>query len=289
MVILPLLDLKAGFPDLQVSAEAKPPTKETLAKLAQTALATCRKKMFDCAPIESAAIAALALKNSPEVNSIPSLAAALSKAKPSAIEGKLLPLCRMPPKPADECDWKKWGEKKKGIMEIAFARYLNALYEKAIPPIAPERGKFAKKEVRLAANTAGWIAVKKVSLEATPEEVLACLAGIHATALRKVGEATGALAIVEERLGQFPQRNSFGALAQALSAFDHAGARAALEAACGKHLRAAEDFLYCSFMERFGQAPFVTTEAVGRAFPQLKVPKPRGRIAGVPSKAKKAV
>jgi hypothetical protein len=278
---------QAGFPDLQVSAEARPPTRETLEKLAETAVAACRKKMFDYAPIDSNAIAALAGKNHPGISSIPSLAAALLKAKPSAIEEQLLPLCKMPPKPADECDWKKWGKRKKGIMEIAFSRYLNALYEKAVPPLEIEKGKFAKKEIRLAANTVGWVAVKKVSLEATPEEALACLAGIHATVLRKMGETSGATAVADGLLKAFAPRNSLGALAQALSSFDAAGARSALEAACGKHLRAGEDFLYCSFLERFGHAPFVTTEAIGMAFPQLKIPKPRGRIAGASAKAKK--
>ena len=275
---------QAGFPDLQVSAEARPPARETLEKLAETAVAACRRKMFDYAPIDSAAVAALAARNHPGVNSVSSLAAALLKTKPSAVEGQLLPLCSMPPKPADECDWKKWEERKKGVMEIAFARYLNALYEKAVPPLPVEKGKFAKKEARLAANTAGWVAVKKVSLEAAPEEVLAGLAGIHATALRKMGEASGAAPAADGLLKAFPPRNSLGALAQALAAFDEKGARSALETACGKHLRAGEDFLYCSLMERFGHAPFVTTESVGRAFPQLKIPKPRGRIAGAKKK-----
>ncbi|MCX6767850.1 MAG: hypothetical protein NTY90_03945 [Candidatus Micrarchaeota archaeon] len=278
---------QAGFPDLQVSEEARPAEGEALEKVLETALAVCRKKMPEYSPADSKAVAALAEKTAREhrVNSIASLAAALAKTKPVTLEQQLVPYCTIPPQPADESEAKKWVKKRKGIIEIATSCYLGFLYEKALPPTAaPKGGKFAKKELRLAANAPQWIVVKKASLEGPREEVLACLAGIHASALKKIGENTGAAAFADERLGQFPQRNSLPALAQAMAQVNEGETRAALEKACGKNARAAEDFFYSTLMERFGHAPYVDTESVGRAFPQLKIPKPRGRIAGAAKK-----
>jgi len=274
---------QAGFPDLQAAEEADPGDGEAVEKVAETALAVCRKKMFDYAPIDSRAIAAVAEKTAREnnVNSFPSLAAALSKTKPAALERQLAPHCRFPAAPVDESGAKKWGERKKGIMEIAFARYFNALYEKALPPAPAATGeKFGKKEVRFAANAAHWTVVKKVSLENSPEEVLACLSGIHATALKKIGENTGAKQFCDVKLAGVAQSRSLPALAKALAQFSENDAVSGLEAAAAKHLTAAKEYFYSALFERFSHPPYVTAEMVGKAFPEVKIPKPRGRVAG---------
>ncbi len=97
--------------------------------------------------------------------------------------------------------------------------------------------------------------------------------------MKKIGEATGAKNVFDEKTKTIPQRKALSGLVQALSQTNEKETAAALEKACGKHLRAATDFFYCALFERFGHAPYVTTEMVGRAFPEVKIPKPRGRMA----------
>ncbi len=156
---------QAGFPDLQTREEASPVEKDGLEKVLETAVAVCRKKMFDYAPIDSGAIGSLAGAFGQEnrVNSFAALASALSRIQSNRLEEQLLHHCRLPPAPADPYEAKKYAEKKKGVLEIALSRYLNALYEKAFPPAPVEQKGFEKKEVRFAANTRDWMVVKKTS------------------------------------------------------------------------------------------------------------------------------
>jgi len=261
---------QASFPDYEYSLELHEPISENdVAKLVSDARTICAQKMFDYAPLDRQKIAELA----PRPKTESQLAQEISSLKPSSLEEKLSAfITEKVPEPTDESKAKKAEARKKGLAKIALQYYLKAMLDSALPKPLPKSGKASKKEVRLAANTDEWKAVKKVATDGSVanKEVAAALAGIHDTLKRKQAELTPALSALAEKLGE--PRKSMSALLAALPLAAQAPAEFKREA-------------YEAVMAACGYSPYIDAETVGSAWPELKIPKPRGNFG----KKKKAL
>ncbi|MEW5955506.1 MAG: hypothetical protein AB1626_03140 [Candidatus Micrarchaeota archaeon] len=256
---------QASFPDCEYSLELREPiTAEALAKLVSEAQAVCAHKMFDYAPLDRQKIAELA----PRPKNEGQLFQELSALKPSSLEARLLEfITEKVPELKDESEAKKAETRKKGLAKIALQYYLKTVLDSALPKQLPPKNKASKKEVRLAVNTAEWKAVKKVATDgsAADKEIAAALAGIHDTLKRKQAELTPALSALAEKLGE--PRKSMAALIAALPLAAQAPTEFKREA-------------YETVMAACGYPPFIDVETVGGAWPELKIPKPRGNYGG---------
>lgn len=260
------------------------------------ALCTTKALAFQFAPIDRAAIAKLAAQAGK-----PSASAGFAKVFPSIKLSQLEPAlekCVVVASPAAQDGQANKqaveivsAKKEKGRpSEFALSYFLNCLFENVFvaPKLAPSP---SAKEVRLVANVTGWQAVRKVSIEkGKPKEVVACCATIFDSVRRKLpsyacaqGKTGEYEAFVEAFLSKFPLRKSFGRLGEILAAAASQEASVAAFAEKGFEKLLLELFYY-RVLEQVGFPPFVSTDQVSRIYPDLKIPKPRGRIAGAKKK-----
>ncbi len=172
--------------------------------------------------------------------------------------------------PTDEAVLKKIGDPD----EVAVCTYLHYAFRTVFPSSLPAQKPFGKKEVRLAADLDGWVAVKKVNLEvAERKEVFSALCSMRTVAQRKAMEFTPGFdelnGKLEMALASYPERKSFGKLAGALNAVKGLSDNPQLQS-----------FAYSSAMLRVGFPPFLTNDHVASLYPELKVPKPKGNYGG---------
>jgi hypothetical protein len=137
-----------------------------------------------------------------------------------------------------------------------------------------------------ACDYAGWVAVKKVNpSKAEAKEVLACLAGVFASVDRKIpafacagGDTKAFDSAFEKALTDFPERRNFSKLPAALEAAK-AGEKEVLACAVGEGAkRVLREIYFARVFARLGFPPFVSADAIGAVYPELKIPKPRGRM-----------
>lgn len=173
--------------------------------------------------------------------------------------------------PTDEAVLKKIGDPD----ELAVCTYFHYAFRSVFPVSLPAQKPFAKKEVRLAADMDGWVAVKKVNLEvAERKEVFSALSSMRAVAQRKAMENTAGFdefnAKLEAALAGYPERKSFGKLAGALQAAQDVASQSPAFAS----------YAYSQAMLRVGFPPYLTNDHVASLYPELKVPKPKGNYGG---------
>ncbi|MBI2445015.1 hypothetical protein HYV43_01370 [Candidatus Micrarchaeota archaeon] len=172
--------------------------------------------------------------------------------------------------PTDEAVLKKIGDPD----EVAVCAYFHYAFRSVFPSVMPAQTPFAKKEVRLAADMDGWVAVKKVNLEvAERKEVFSSLCSMRTVAQRKAMEFTPGFDEFNNRLeaalASYSERKSFGKMAGALNAVKDLSADANLRA-----------FALSQAMLRVGFPPFLTNDHVASLYPELKIPKPKGNFGG---------
>lgn len=173
--------------------------------------------------------------------------------------------------PTDEAVLKKIGDPD----ELAVCAYLHHAFHSVFPAAMPTRKPFAKKEVRLAADMDGWIAVKKVNLEAAEtKEVFSSLCSMRTVAEKKAAEFTPGFEefsqSLEAALADYPERKSFGKLSGALQAVQGIASSNPAFAA----------YAYSQAMLRVGFPPYLTNDHVASLYPELKIPKPKGNFGG---------
>ncbi|MFA6214388.1 MAG: DUF2666 family protein [Candidatus Micrarchaeia archaeon] len=140
-------------------------------------------------------------------------------------------------------------------------------------------------EVAFTARYRDWMVVKKLSIDekTTPQEIAAALASMEATMSRKSYGFTGinldAIEAVAARLS-VGKRKSFASLAEALSALKPAELKAELLTACPTpaHLPIAENYFVKCLLDGMGFKTNLDPETLSGAFPEIKVPKPRGNF-----------
>ena len=140
-------------------------------------------------------------------------------------------------------------------------------------------------EVSFTARYREWMVIKKLSIDdkITPQEVAATLASIEATISRKSYEFTGIdrekIDAMAERLSA-GKRKSFVSLSEALSALKPTELKAELLTACPTpaHLPIAENYMVKCLLDHLGFKTNLDLETLSGAFPEIKVPKPRGNF-----------
>ncbi|MEK6924317.1 MAG: hypothetical protein AABW54_03710 [Candidatus Micrarchaeota archaeon] len=279
-----LLSFKALLQDRELEIELRNPAETQAVDALHTVMETTRKLALEKSPLKHAEITALGGKN--RTLSPSQLATAVAAVPLARLEEQLSKLVTMPLPQEPGLTNPNVRKPKGSPVEIATSAYLAELFDKAFPPESLKWGKPTGKprEVRLAANLDAWIAVKKVNLQAAEgKEITAACAGIFNSARSKLQEFTPQeyRAATEQFLAKYPERKSFGRLAEILAA---AASELPKITACAKgdaalEARLAKLFYYDCF-ERAGFTPFVSTNQVSRIWPELKIPKPRGNYGG---------
>jgi hypothetical protein len=287
-----MLVFYARLPEQEIAIDLRSPSAQELAEAAFTALEASRQAALEYSPVDLQAVRKLAGSGS---LSIAQLSAQLSQLKQSALEQSLLPLVKAAP--ASDAIANPLAKTPKGEpVEFAVSAYLGALFDRAMPPepLSWQKPGKEKREVRLVANARGWQSVKKVEFAGSErKEVCAASATIFERVKSKLpdlllGEkAEEFQSLLDAFVAKYPERKSFGRLPEILSAAEKEFPK--LEAIAGgdKRLesRLRKLFLYACFA-RAGFTPYPSSETVGRVWPELKIPKPRGNFGG--KKKKKA-
>ena len=260
---------QASFPDYAYVNELREPSLDAITNLVADARSIAAQKMFDYAPLDLKAIAGIA----PKPKNAQELSHALSELKPSSLEQRLSAfVTETVPDPKDESKLKKALVRRKALSRIALYYYLKTMVDSALPRQLPKTTtKPLKKEVRLAINTSEWTAVKKVATDGSAKnnEITAVLSSIHDTLSRKQAQTDAALEELVNKLGE-PRKSV-----------------AALQTTLPIALNAPPEIKRTAFeiiMAACGYPPYIDTQTISDAWPELKIPKPRGNYG---SKKKK--
>lgn len=138
--------------------------------------------------------------------------------------------------------------------------------------------------IDFAASYRGWVVIKKASVheDTKPEEIAFQLASIRQTIDRKAFEILGvdtkalddyALSVTKEG------RKNYQSLANAIQALGSSEAKAAAGKAAGKaeNEEPAKVYLLRRIVQNLGFDLDVNQEMLAKVYPNLKLPKPRGR------------
>ncbi len=284
-----MLVFKALLKDKEFKAELRNPEAAAAADALFACLEITRQQAFANSPIDITGIRSL---TGPERTlSTKQLASAVSAISPARLEEQLTKYTEMPAVQADDVVDPLARKPKGSPIEIAVSAYLGELFDKAFPPeaVAWAKSSGETREIRLAASYDGWIAIKKVPMTAEKKEIVAACAGIFSSSKTKLptillkdnGNADAYQTAVDAFLNKFPERKSFTRLAEILNAAEAEMPSIAAFANGDKKLEARLlKLFYYNCFERAGFTPFVNTEQIGRIWPELKIPKPRGNYGG---------
>ena len=281
-----MLVFYARLPEAEIAIDLRSPSAGQLADSAFIALEASRQVAFEFAPIDLPKVRKQAGSGG---LSIAQLAGETAALKQSALEASLQPFVKAASASGAVADPLAKAPKGKPI-DFAVSAYLGQLFDRAMPPapLSWQKPGGGKRELRLVANAGGWQSVKKVGFEGSEDkEVCAAAATIFERVKAKLpdlllGEKSGEYdSIVDSFISKFPERRSFGRLPEILSAAEKELPKVDAIAAGNAVLqsRLAKLFLYSCF-GRTGFTPFVSGETVGRVWPELKIPKPRGNFGG---------
>ncbi|VVB74060.1 Uncharacterised protein [uncultured archaeon] len=139
-------------------------------------------------------------------------------------------------------------------------------------------------EISFFANCKGWMAVKKKTINPDTEqkEILAVLASINDTTSRKAYEFTGIkTAEIDAYVALLVKgkRKGLGNLADIFGSLKQSELKAKLVALCPDPLMYpfAETYFINKLLRTLGYSPFIGAEAITEVYPDMKMPKPRGR------------
>jgi hypothetical protein len=266
------ITVQCNFPDLaaneQVSGSELSNAK--VEALLENTIEIVRKKLYDYAPIDKAGIAKFAQPSAAKITNLEAFISALSQIKPGAIEAQMVQFCR------DDRNPQKIIEKKLApVTDIAVNYYLSILFEKMFPVKVKSSGKPQKKEFRFVSNLNGWLAVRKVNLEvAENKEVLSCMVHTLGTIDNKIANYHPNAVFfgsLKTLVSKYPVRKSFGKLVPLIEEAKRIGLLPENDPFLRK-------YALLRIMGQVGYSPYLTGEMLEAIYPELKIPKPRGRI-----------
>lgn len=139
-------------------------------------------------------------------------------------------------------------------------------------------------EISFFANCRGWMAVKKKTITAETElkEILAILASINDTTSRKAYELSGVkTADIDAYVAQLVKgkRKGLSNLSEIFGGLKTSELKEKLTAACSDPLMYpfAETYFINAVLRALGYSPFIGGAAITEVYPDMKMPKPRGR------------
>mgnify|MGYP000361170023 CR=1 FL=1 len=141
-------------------------------------------------------------------------------------------------------------------------------------------------EISFSMKYKDFVAIKRMEIddETKPEEIVALLASISETLIRKSFDYSEIKrSIVEDYASEITKgkRKSFSNLAEIFSKLKNDEVRENLLKACNGReelLPIAEALFMKKILENLGYNVQITTEMMGEIYPYLKIPKPRGRF-----------
>lgn len=141
-------------------------------------------------------------------------------------------------------------------------------------------------EINFSAKYKNWICVKKLAINenTAPAEIVAAMVSARESMDKKsfeiLGINTGEIEQLAESLTK-GKRKSYSAIAEVFGSMKPGEIKAKLLAACNNNeslVGIAEQFLLRKILGNLNYSASITTEALQDAFPELKIPKPRGRF-----------
>lgn len=140
-------------------------------------------------------------------------------------------------------------------------------------------------EISFVAKYKDWIVVKKKSIdeETKNEEIIATLSSISDTTTKKAFDFSGInKTAIESYVSEITKgkRKGFGTLAEIFSQLKQNEVKERLVGACGeeKFLPIAEAYFLKSILSSLGYFTSINSEILRKIYPELKIPKPRGRM-----------
>ncbi len=264
--------LSANFKDIRCFEELRGNSLSdgAVVSLLNNSIELIRKKAYDFAAIDNAGIAKFAEVEAKKTSSITDFISILRGIKPQLLETQLRPFCK------DDRSLERIIEKKLGPMtEIALCRYISFLFERIFPIQFRPSGKPQKKDFRFAANYKGWVAVRKANLElAENKEVLASLVHALGTICNKLPdlhENKEFFTRLNALLSKYPPRKSFGKLIALVEEMQKAGIFDESDPLLRKYALMAA-------LSQMGFPAYLSGESLEGIYPELKIPKPKGRI-----------
>ncbi|MFH1106289.1 MAG: hypothetical protein V1787_00175 [Candidatus Micrarchaeota archaeon] len=230
-----------------------------------------KRALYNYAPVDLEGIQSLAQQHSAGVKDIKSLAAAIASTKPSQLEAMLQPVTK-DGRPQEYLALKKCDS----AVHVAISCYISQLYEK-IYPLPPVRsaGKPAAEGFKIAASYGKWVLVRKSSQASEAKETFAALAATAETLDRKAAEMREGGPESVQRLNAFlearPSRRSLGKIPKMLEELESTGLLDGMPGGL-------EEYAVAKTLSHCGYAPYCSIELVNGVYPELKIPKPRGRM-----------
>lgn len=140
-------------------------------------------------------------------------------------------------------------------------------------------------EILFSAKCGDWVVVKKTTIDekTTKPEIVYMLTSISETIGRKGFEFSGIdVAAIDALAGQAAKgrRKGFGSIAEVFGSLKTAEIKAALLAAAREEIKypIAEAYFVRKVMENLGYSFMPSREVLQAIYPELKIPKPRGRF-----------
>jgi hypothetical protein len=140
-------------------------------------------------------------------------------------------------------------------------------------------------EISFFAKYKDWVVVKKRQIDEStePKEILAILASINDTTSRKAYDFSGVkLSEIDAYVAQLTKgkRKGLSNLAEIFGMLKQSELKEKLTAACSDPTLYpfAETYFINSILRTLGYSPFISMQTIEEVYPDMKMPKPRGRM-----------
>ena len=142
-----------------------------------------------------------------------------------------------------------------------------------------------EEEISFIANYKNWVVVKRMVIDGstTPQEIAALLASIRASIDRKAFDFTGIRKeVIDAYVDKLVEnkRATLSDLKKALEEIQQKELNQVIEESCSQNpllKDVAKSYFLNSLLNKLGLEYSLTTEALSKAYPELKIPMPKGR------------
>jgi len=275
-----IIHFSANFSGIKIREEIQNPSHEQARKLLETTHNVISGEIYNFAPINKTGIEKFIEKTFSNISDLKTFKEAISQIKPKKLEEELKQFTS--PKTFEDQEAKNL-DRQKGATEIAFNYCLMLALNKAFSFETVKRNdKLDKKELRFVANLEveengekeQWTIIKKANLEnATNGEVMGVLIGVANSVNGKLPLFIKNQKFLELQNKYVPQEagRSFGKLISALEQIDENEFYELDEPILNR-------LLIINLFNAFGFNPFNSIDTFNTAFPELKIPKPKGNF-----------
>ncbi|HEV8289879.1 MAG TPA: hypothetical protein VGQ00_02935 [Candidatus Norongarragalinales archaeon] len=273
---------EATLPKTSLKLEVRPFEKRKATEALYKAKNAIEQNLWSYAPVDHKKLSTITQPFVSKISSTKDLSAAFSSTSAGKLETRIQETLTEKIVPKDESEVKKAGERNAALLDIAFLSFSGALFQKALPPVAVKsEGTPTKDMLRLAAYLPDWTSVRKCKTTAPSKEVFATLVALRSGIEKKLASycATPDFAkALEGALLKIPERKSWGRITEALQAVQQLNVATHADKTFSFSQDVLTRYVFNAALSRVGFAPYCSNDAVGSAWPEFKIQKPRGRI-----------